>query len=179
MAQAVQGKTTTLEFLISRLTQEGYKVGTIKHIHEDGFTIDTPGKNTYRFAQAGAKVVVAISPNEVATIKRGPTQFIDIDQAVKLLEHEQLDVIFIEGLHWLIKGRADLPKIVTAKDEANLKETLEGMVEPILAVTGVISVSKPQLNWLKKPILSLESDGDKLVNLIKDRLNAQRAEKNV
>jgi hypothetical protein len=70
-----------------------------------------------------------------------------------------------------------LPKIVTAKDEANLKETLEGVVEPILAVTGVISVSKPNLSWLKTPILNLEADGDRLISLVKEHLSTQKAGK--
>jgi molybdopterin-guanine dinucleotide biosynthesis protein B len=164
------GKTTTLEYLISRLSQEGYRVGSVKHIHEEGFTIDTPGKNTYRYAQAGAKVIVAVSPNEVATIKRTQTNFTNIDQVIAPLEQEQLDIVFVEGFHWLIKTRTDIPKIATAKDEANLKQTLEGMEQPILAVTGVISVDKPKLDWLKIPILGLETDGDKLVELVKKQL---------
>jgi molybdopterin-guanine dinucleotide biosynthesis protein B len=164
------GKTTTLEFLISRLSKEGYTVGAVKHIHHEGFTVDTPGKNTYRFAQAGAKVIVAVSPDEVATIKRSKTNFTDIDQIIKPLQQEQLDIIFVEGAHWLIAKRADIPKIVAAKDEVNLKQTLEGLEQPILAVTGFISVSKPTLSWLNVPILNLEADGDRLVELVKEQL---------
>ena len=59
------GKTTTLEYLISHLTSEGYRVGAIKHIHREGFTIDKEGTNTWRFTKAGSKITVAISPDHL------------------------------------------------------------------------------------------------------------------
>jgi len=58
------GKTTTLEYLINHLSVEGYKIGAIKHIHREGFTIDKEGTNTWRYAKAGSKIVVAISPEK-------------------------------------------------------------------------------------------------------------------
>ena len=83
------------------------------------------------------------------------------------LEQERLDIVFIEGFHSLIAKRQDIPKIITAASEENLKRTLEGASEPILAVTGVISKSKPELDWLKVPILNLETEGDELLGLVK------------
>ena len=64
------GKTTTLEYLISQLSSEGYRVGAIKHIHREGFTIDKEGTNTWRFSKAGSKITVAISPEEIAIIEK-------------------------------------------------------------------------------------------------------------
>ena len=64
------GKTVTLEYLISRLSAEGYKIGSIKHVHHQGFTMDKEGTNTWRYAKAGAKVIVAISPEEIDVIKK-------------------------------------------------------------------------------------------------------------
>ena len=45
------GKTVTLEYLIGKLSAEGYKIGSIKHVHHKGFTIDTEGTNTWRYAK--------------------------------------------------------------------------------------------------------------------------------
>ena len=46
------GKTTLLEKLIPELTNQGYRVGTIKHhVHE--FEMDKPGKDTWKHKQAG------------------------------------------------------------------------------------------------------------------------------
>jgi molybdopterin-guanine dinucleotide biosynthesis protein B len=99
------GKTTTLEYLIQRLSAEGYKIGSIKHIHREGFTIDKEGTNTWRYAKAGSKVIVAISPEEIAIIKKTNAALNDLDQVIELLEQEQLDMVFIEGFHKLISQK--------------------------------------------------------------------------
>jgi len=167
------GKTTTLEFLISRLSAEGYKIGAVKHVHHEGFTMDKEGTNTWRYTQAGSKVIVAVSPEEIAVLKKTTADFNNLDQIVKLLEDEQLDLLFIEGFHRLIAKRSDVLKIITADDEENLRRTLQGTGEPILAVSGVISESKPTFGWLKIPIINLETDGGRLVELVKSRLKNQ------
>ena len=64
------GKTTTTENLIRELTKRGYNVAAIKHIPEPDFTIDTPGKDTWRYAQAGAKTVISVATNETVTIEK-------------------------------------------------------------------------------------------------------------
>ena len=50
------GKTTTTENLTRELTKRGYNVAAIKHVSEQDFTIDTVGKDTWRFAKAGNKL---------------------------------------------------------------------------------------------------------------------------
>ncbi|HTY75547.1 MAG TPA: molybdopterin-guanine dinucleotide biosynthesis protein B [Candidatus Nanoarchaeia archaeon] len=161
------GKTTALEYLISHLSDESYKIGSVKHVHHEGFTMDQEGTNTWRYAQAGAKVIVAVSPDEIAIIKREKVALNNLDQITALVERESLDILFVEGFHRLVAKRTDVPKIITADDEENLKRTLEGTVEPILAITGVISENKPKVSGLKIPILSLETEGEQLVELVK------------
>jgi molybdopterin-guanine dinucleotide biosynthesis protein MobB len=43
----------------------------VKHIPEPNFTIDREGKDTWRYAQAGATTVVGVSADEIATIEKG------------------------------------------------------------------------------------------------------------
>ncbi len=164
------GKTTTLEYLIQHLSAEGYKIGSIKHVHHEGFTMDKEGTNTWRYAKAGSKVIVAISPEEIAILKKTSAALNDLDQVIGLLEKEHLDIIFIEGFHSLIAKRTDVPKIVTAKDEVNLRKTLEGTADPILAVTGMISQNKPALTDLKMPVINLAVEGEQLLKLVKNCL---------
>ncbi len=161
------GKTTTLEYLVQHLSAEGYKIGSIKHVHHKGFTMDKEGTNTWRYAKAGSKVIVAISPEEIAILKKTDAALNDLGNIIALLEHEPLDIVFIEGFHSLIAKRTDIPKIITAKDEANLKRTLEGTVEPVLAVTGVISQNKPAIADLKIPIINIATEGEQLLQLVK------------
>ncbi|MCL2360168.1 MAG: molybdopterin-guanine dinucleotide biosynthesis protein B, partial [Candidatus Bathyarchaeota archaeon] len=96
------GKTVTIEYLIRHFSVEGYNVGAIKHVHHRGFTIDTEGKNTWRYAKAGAKVIAAISPNEVAIIKKVSQDTDNLEKIIEVLKKESLDILFIEGYHNLI-----------------------------------------------------------------------------
>ncbi len=171
------GKTTTLEYLIRHLSAEGYKIGSVKHVHHEGFTMDKEGTNTWRYAKAGARVIVAISPEEIAVLKKTTAALNDLDQVINLLNQEQLDIVFIEGFHSLIAKRADTPKIITAENEDNLKRTLQGTVEPILAVTGVIAAHKPVMKWLKIPLINLDTEGEKLLNLVRQQLKKQTLKK--
>jgi molybdopterin-guanine dinucleotide biosynthesis adapter protein len=157
--------------LISHLSNEGYRIGSIKHVHHEGFTMDKEGTNTWRYAQAGSKVIAAISPDEIAIIKKTDAALNDLDQVIGLLEKEQLDIIIIEGFHSLIARREDIPKIITAKDLDDLQRTLKGTAKPILAITGVIAHKKPKLNELKIPLIDLPAEGAQLLKLIKKYLD--------
>ena len=167
------GKTTTLEYLISKLSDEGYRVGAIKHIHRENFTIDKEGTNTWKFSKAGAKVTMAVSPEEIAIIKKTRSSTYSLDQIIDLLEEEQLDVIFIEGFHSSIAKRADITKIVTAKNTDDLEKTLNETVQPILAITGLIAQNKTTIKKTKIPIIALPDEGEQLLELVKKHFNQQ------
>ncbi len=168
------GKTVTLEYLISHLSAEGYKIGSIKHVHHKDFTMDREGTNTWRYAKAGAKVIVAISPEEIDIIKKTQMALNDLDKIISLLEKEKLDIVFIEGFHSLIAKRQDVPKIITAKDQNGLEQTLEGTVQPILAIAGIVAQNISNPAYTNIPIIKVPEDGQKLVELIKKQLEKQR-----
>ncbi|MGD0203162.1 MAG: molybdopterin-guanine dinucleotide biosynthesis protein B [Candidatus Bathyarchaeia archaeon] len=168
------GKTVTLEYLISHLSAEGYKIGSIKHVHHKGFSMDKEGTNTWRYAKAGAKVIVAISPEEIDIIKKTQMALNDLDKIIALLEQEKLDIVFIEGFHSLIAKRQDVPKIITAKDQNGLEQTLEGTIQPILAIAGIIAQNTSNLTYTNIPIIKVPEDGQKLVELIKKQLEKHR-----
>jgi len=170
------GKTVTLEYLISQLSAEGYQVGSIKHVHHKGFTMDKEGTNTWRYAKAGAKVIVAISPEEVAIIKKTDMPLDDLDQMTALLEGEKLDIVFIEGFHSLIAKRKDVPKIITAKDLEGLKETLEGTVEPILAIAGIVAKNPEASTYQNIPVVKVPEEGHRLVELVKAQLKKKNSD---
>jgi molybdopterin-guanine dinucleotide biosynthesis protein MobB len=166
------GKTTTLEYLVSKLASEGYRVGAIKHIYHKGFKVDKEGTNTWRYAKAGAKVVTAVSAEQTVIIKKAETELTDLEQVIGLLGNEQLDIIVVEGFHGLLEKRPDVLKIITAKDANNLKRTLEETVPPIIAVAGMIGKQKPEIK-LKIPILTLPDEGEQLLKLIKEHLKTK------
>ena len=51
------GKTTVIENLITLLLNKGLRIAVIKH-DAHSINIDTPGKDSYRFFEAGADVIV-------------------------------------------------------------------------------------------------------------------------
>jgi molybdopterin-guanine dinucleotide biosynthesis protein MobB len=156
--------------LISHLTDEGYKVGAIKHVFHKGFYFDKQGTNTWRFAKAGSKVTVAVSSEEIVIIKKTDSLLNDLDQIIKLLEKEKLDIIFIEGFHNLTAKRKDIPKIITATDVDNLKRTLEETTQPILAITGQVAQNRTKTNEFKIPFIDMPSEGKQLLEFIKKYL---------
>jgi molybdopterin-guanine dinucleotide biosynthesis adapter protein len=164
------GKTTSIEYLINRFSEEGYSVGAVKHIHHQGFSMDKEGTNTWRYAQAGSKVVVAISPQEIDIIKKTERELKDLDQILSLLVKERLDVIFVEGFHNLIAKRADIPKIVTAKDQEDLKRTIQGTMPPIVAVTGLVSQTATERAFGEVPFIKVPQEGEKLYQLLRAQL---------
>ncbi len=162
------GKTTTIEYLISSLTTQGYAVGSVKHIHHQDFTMDTPGTNTWRHMQAGSKVTVAVAPKETVIIKKTDSELDDLDKILSLLANENLDYIFVEGFHRLISERKDIPKLVTAKNLEDLNETLERTSSHVFAVSGLIALKSSKVKGVSLPVIQLPDDCDKLLHMLKD-----------
>lgn len=161
------GKTTLIEYLISHFSKEGLKIGTIKHVHHSGFSIDVKGKDTWRHSQAGAKIVVSVAPGETAIIKKGKAYYHNLEKILDLIKDEKLDLLIIEGFHSLTAKRPDIFKVITAKNEEDLRRTLEGTVEPILAITGPLAQQKLVLSEISTPIINLKDQGEKLLELVK------------
>jgi len=164
------GKTTLIEYLISHLSKEGLKIGTIKHVHHAGFSIDVEGKDTWRHSHAGAKIVISVAPREIAIIKKGETFYHNLEEILDLVKDEKLDLLIIEGFHSLAAKRRNIFKIITAKNEKDLRRTLEGTVEPILAITGPITQQKLVLSEISAPIINLKDQGKKIIELVKSKV---------
>jgi len=160
------GKTAAMEYLTSQLTRLGFKVGVAKHIHDEGFTIDTVGKDTWRHAHAGARTVIGASPNELAVIKRttSPPEF---KQIVEALSDQGLDIVLLEGFSTARDGIAKLPKVVAAKNVRDLKQTLRHTKPPILALTGRIAKTRGKIRNAPAPIIDMRSEGFMLTSMVR------------
>jgi len=83
------GKTTLIEKLLREFSGRGLRVATIKHAHH-AVQLDTPGKDSWRYKQAGAAMSMLVTTNELQLIA----------DAVDRREPEQLAQRFL--------GEADL-----------------------------------------------------------------------
>lgn len=105
-------------------------------------------------------------------IKKAETALNDLDQVIGLLGNEHLDIIVVEGFRSLVEKRKDVLKIITAKDADSLKKTLEGTVQPIIAVAGVIGQQKPEIE-LEIPVINIPEEGKQLLKLVKEHLKTK------
>lgn len=103
VARSGTGKTTFLTKLLPELRQRGLRVGVVKH-HAHPTSFDTPGKDTFRLAEAGAALVIGIGPVETAVFRR-QTDGADLN-AILAREGAGLDLILTEGLR-----RGPYPKV--------------------------------------------------------------------
>jgi len=120
------GKTVFLEKLISVLKSRGLKIGVIKH-DPHGFEIDTPGKDSWRHAQAGSDVVILSSPERLALIKRLDEEM-TLDAVVSTYLQE-MDLVITEGYK---KG----PK---KKIEVSRRERSQDLVSPAQDLIAIVT----------------------------------------
>ncbi len=98
------GKTTLIEKLVRRFQETGVRAAVVKH-DGHGFEIDHVGKDTWRFAKAGAAVTVISSAAQSAYIERRP---LSLAQVLAMIH--DVDIILIEGYK-----NEDLPQIGVAR----------------------------------------------------------------
>lgn len=112
------GKTTLVIKVIKALRDKGYKVGSLKHIHEQNFTIDTPNTDTWKHTKAGSEIVVGHSESEAAFLVNkamNPKEVADI-----LNKIEDLDIVIVEGF-W----DEDIPKVLLGDGEQKQNTVLK------------------------------------------------------
>jgi molybdopterin-guanine dinucleotide biosynthesis protein B len=158
------GKTTTIEKLIRELTKRGYKVAAIKHVPEPDHTIDTSGKDTWRYAQAGAKTVISAAAGEIATLEKVPLETMKLDALIKKCKGN--DIVFIEGLKKKVAKRKNIPKIVVAKSMDEVVNAV-GTYKPILAFSGSYSTKNLKL---ESPYANSLENPEQLADIIETKL---------
>jgi len=117
------GKTTLIERVVRVLKEKGLRVAVIKH---DGhrFEIDHEGKDSWRFAKAGADVTIISSAEQTALVERRP---LSLEQV--LAKVRDVDLILVEGYK-----NEDLPQIGICR-----KETGKGFTAPLERYRAVVT----------------------------------------
>lgn len=118
------GKTTFMEKLIQEFVQRGYEVGAIKS-DTHGFDIDIPGKDSWRFAQAGAKSTTIIGPDKYAMIQKTEHKQ-EIDDVIPLIRG--VDIILIEGFKASTRPRIEVIRKEKGTEIISPSEYLIGIV---------------------------------------------------
>ncbi len=147
------GRTAIIENLIFELTKRGYKVAAIRHIPERYFTLDTPGKDSYRYSEHGAKTVIAVSANEIATIEKIPTETIPFKKIFGKCKGN--DIIILEEATKIFAQKLEIPKIAVAKTQEEA-QFISDTCTPIIAFSGPYDTQElfpsiPYVDALKNP----------------------------
>ena len=147
------GKTTLATFIISRLWERGYKVNSIKDIHNETYRADTEGSNSWKHAKAGASRVLALGTKDAALVM---TPQPDLRSALPLFD---CDWLIVEGLK-----DAALPKIVCAVSEDQLDELVD---DSCIGISGPIAGSISHFRGL--PCFCLQRDAGQLIDTVLEK----------
>jgi molybdopterin-guanine dinucleotide biosynthesis protein B len=112
IARSGTGKTTLVAALISELTGRGRRVGALKH-DAHRFEIDRPGKDSRRFTEAGAEVMVLVSDETVAMVRK-PAQPENLDNILQKWFND-LDLVLVEGYKTSTLPKIEIQRAVLAQ----------------------------------------------------------------
>ncbi len=125
------GKTTLIVKVANALIRAGNKVSIIKNDPKDKAVFDTEGKDSYKFSQTGADVVVT-SPNKTTYLSN---RHQELDEIISRFGH--FDYLLVEGLKNL-----PLPRI------SIFREKIDAEYYPYmnaLAIDGSIQVEQESI----------------------------------
>ena len=107
------GKTTLLEKLVVELKHRNYRLGTIKHHSHRGFEIDKPGKDSWRFAQAGSDHVVIAAPDKIASYRKIEHE-LSLDEISA--DISDVDLILVEGYKQAEKPSLEVVRAANSRE---------------------------------------------------------------
>jgi len=136
------GKTTLIESVLPDLKSMGLAVAVVKHgVH--GLVVDRPGKDSYRYYEAGADAVLAHGGDDVfLRLRSGP---IDLGEALRTVP-PPFDLILVEG------HKSSLVRKVWLEHPEDKSPA---------SVTGLIEI----LPW------AMEDRRERLLSIIKEEIN--------
>lgn len=134
IGQSGSGKTTLLEKLIGELAGRGYRIATVKHHSHRGFEIDVPGKDSWRFAQAGSRHVIIAAPDRIAAYREldGELSLDEITAGIT-----EADLILVEGYKQANKPAIEVVRAANSQELVATKDQRIAIVSDIHWNLGV------------------------------------------
>lgn len=139
------GKTYLVTEIIKLLVAKNYRVGSIKHAHDD-FDIDKPGTDSFKHRESGSSQVIISSSRRWAKINE------NIDNREKSLkelieEFEYIDIIIVEGFKNEIHPKIE---IIT-----NNVEISNSKINNVIAIVSDVMLNSNTPVFKKNEIKSL------------------------
>jgi len=149
------GKTTLIEKLIPIFRARGLRVSAIKNAHH-GFDMDRPGKDSFRYRDAGAEQVLIATAARWALLTETPQRAATLDELLDQLAPS--DLVIVEGF----KSEGAIPRIEVRR----LPEPSSPGEPPIFPRdANVVALAADHPVDTSLPVLDL-NDPDKIVSFI-------------
>ncbi len=140
------GKTTVVERMLAELRSRDLRVGTLKLIHHEGFTIHAEGRDTARHWEAGADFSIALAPGETTLVRRTEGRhdgMADIDGILP----PGTDVLLAEGL---VTGGLEVRTVVCSRTPDEATVILGGLPGDanVVAASGLVAADTDAVDGL-------------------------------
>lgn len=156
------GKTSAIRTVARALKRRGRKVATIKHIHDTHFTIDTPGKDTWIHAAAGASIVVSFAPKELTIIRKEDTTTMKLDGILNMLREEKISYVLIEGLYRRLSTKRDVTRVLCVSTRRDANSFLKKRPRPDY-ITGRLAKGQSGASFRDVPMVEFPKDTAKFL----------------
>ena len=145
--------TRAVEALVAELSKRGHRVGTLKHTAEN-IEFDTPGKDTARHREAGAKATAILHQSAAAIFIDDHVQ---IGDAVKALG--DLDILVVEGFKTLDTHA----RILVPREDDDIPKLRNGLGIAAVKIHGSTFMGDTDL-----PVVTL-ADVEALADIVEEK----------
>lgn len=149
------GKTTLIEKLIPIFRAQRLNVSAIKNAHH-GFDMDRPGKDSFRYRDAGASQVLIATASRWALLTETPQRSATLEELLAALA--PCDLVIVEGF----KSEGQIPRIEVRRSQDNVPN-IEPPIFPHDSNVVALATDHPVQTDL--PVLDL-NDPDKIAAFI-------------
>ncbi len=139
-------KSKLMEMLIRELKKKSLSVGALKYHKHGDFEIDIEGKDTWKYARAGADTVAISSPVKFAVIRNVEGEM-GIDEIVGNY-FRNCDIVLADGF-----TLSDKPRIIVADSDEDI-EIFERGCE-VVAVVGGAGIDEYELPSIVNKVCNL------------------------
>lgn len=163
------GKTASIESVIQAVKSLNYQCVVLKKTNHTSPIFDTPGKNTWKYSQKGAKMVIGRTRVEIATFLNKEFTETQFDQFSSGLIKLYVDIFPSEKLLVVGEGFRNLncPQILCAKDLTDIDKQFNANT---IAISGKISSNHQMREQIVQkfniPVINCLHEPEKILNLL-------------
>ena len=138
------GKTTFNTQVVELLTKAGMRVGVIKHHGHKTGGVDVEGKDSWRYAQAGANPVILSASDQYAIFVSTPQGELSCEELVAKIA-DDVDVVIVEGFRAEADGAIEVYRKAAGHPDPKIShdERIAVVTDDDALAAEVVALGKP------------------------------------